>query len=70
MHSQSPLRLGNGRMPQTILIKTMPSDGKYSLQKHLRKHFSKASSYDDLEEELYAELYRRQAERAVIRTEA
>ena len=40
----------------------MPSDGRNSLQRHLREPFSKTKSYDDLEEELFAELQRREAD--------
>ena len=38
------------------------SEGRNSIQRHLREHLSKIKNYDELEEELYAELYRREAD--------
>ena len=46
----------------TILIKIMPSDGRNSVQRHLRESLAKIQDYDELEEELHAELYRREVE--------
>ena len=62
VHSHGLLRLDDGRMAQTILIKMMPSEGRNSIQRHLREHLSKIQNYDELEEELYAELYSREAD--------
>ena len=49
-------------MAMTILIKMMPSDGRNSVQRHLRECLAKIKDYDELEEELHAELYRREVE--------
>ena len=38
------------------------SEGRNSIQRHIREHLSKIKNYDELEEELYAELYRREAD--------
>ena len=46
----------------TILIKMMPSDGRNSVQRHLRESLANMKDYDEFEEELRAELYRREAE--------
>ena len=61
-HSHKLLKDENGRMAATILIKMMPSDGRNSVQRHLRESLAKFKDYDELEEELHAELYRREAE--------
>ena len=51
----------NCRLATVIPIKMLTSDGRNSIQRHLREHLSKIKKYD-LEEELYAELCRREAE--------
>ena len=61
-HTHQLLAEENGRLATVILIKMLPSDGQYPIQKHLRDFLSKARSYDELEEELYPELYRREAD--------
>ena len=40
--------------------KIMPSEGRNSLQRHLRKYLAKAATYDDREGKLLAELYWRE----------
>ena len=61
-HIHQLLAEENGRLATVILIKMLPSDGRYPIQKHLRDFLSKAKNYDELEEELYAELCRREAD--------
>ena len=50
----------DGKMAITILVKMMPTDGRYPLQKYFRDHLSKIASYDELE--IFAELHRREAD--------
>ena len=61
-HTYDILRRHDGKMAVTILVKMMPTDGRYSLQKYLRDLFSKNLSYEALEEELLAELHRTEAD--------
>ena len=61
-HIHQLLAEENVLLAAVILIKMLPSDGRYATQKHLRDFLSKANNYDELEEELYAELYRREAD--------
>ena len=49
VHSHGFLRLDDGRMAQTILVKMIPSEGWNSMQRHFREHLSKIKNYDDLE---------------------
>ena len=60
VHSHGLLRVDDGRMAQTILVKMMPSEGRNAMQRHLLEQPSKIKNYYDLEEELDAELYRRE----------
>ena len=55
-NSHKLLKDENGCMAMTILIKMMPSDGRNSVQRHLRECLAKIKDYDELEEELHAEL--------------
>ena len=40
----------NGKMAMTILIKMMPNEGRYPIQKHLRDFLSKIMAYNESEE--------------------
>ena len=56
------LKMENGRIAKTILIKMLPSEGRNPIQRYLRENLQQYDDYDDLEEELHKELYRREAE--------
>ena len=59
-HMHKTLREESGRTSTTILVKIMLSEGRNSLQRHLRKYLAKAATYDDREGKLLAELYWRE----------
>ena len=61
-HTYNVLKQDDGKMSVTILVKMMPTDGRYPLQKYLRDLLCKELSYEQLEEELLAELHRREAD--------
>ena len=61
-HTYDLLKQHGGKMAITILVKMMPTDGRYPLQKYLRDNLSKLAGYDESEEELFAELHRREAD--------
>ena len=61
-HTHRLLRGEVGSLAMTLLINMIPSEGRNSIQKHLREHLSKVKDFDELEEELHAELYRRETE--------
>ena len=56
------LQQNGGKIGITILVKMMPTDGRYPLQKYLRDILVRMKSYEELEEELLAELHRREAD--------
>ena len=57
-HTYELLKQHDGKTAITILIKMMPTDGSYPLQKYLQDYLSKITSHNELEEELVAELHR------------